>query len=143
MKKHILISASFFHALTDASTVVIPTIFPILYNRGFLITRYSQIGFLSNLGLITTVLFQFAVVRLSYRRDYRIFLLASGLGICASLALTPFARSFAVLLLFFVMLRLAASVYHPLIIAWISKSASGSGKELDRAMGFQSGSGNV
>ncbi len=143
MKKRILLSASIFHALTDASTVVIPTIFPTLYNQGFLITRYTQIGFLSNLGLITTVLFQFFVVRLSYRRDYRIFLLASGLGICASLALTPFARSFAVLLLFFVLLRLAASVYHPLIIAWISKSASHSGKELDRAMGIQSGSGNV
>jgi FSR family fosmidomycin resistance protein-like MFS transporter len=143
MKKSILFSASIFHALTDASTVVIPTIFPILYNRGFLITRYSQIGFLSNLGLITTVIFQFAVVRLSYRRDYRIFLLASGLGICASLALTPLAGSFAVLLAFFILLRLAASVYHPLIIAWISKSASNSGKDLDRAMGIQSGSGNV
>jgi len=143
MKKRILLSASIFHALTDASTVVIPTIFPILYNRGFLITRYSQIGLLSNLGLITTVLFQFAVVRLSYRRDYRTFLLASGLGICASLALVPFARSFAALLLVFILLRLAASVYHPLIIAWISKSAAGSGKELDRAMGIQSGSGNV
>jgi len=143
MKKRLLFSASFFHALTDASTVVIPTIFPILYNRGFLITRYSQIGFLSNLGLITTVLFQFAVVRLSYRRDYKIFLLASGLGICASLALTPLAGSFAALLAFFLLLRLSASVYHPLIIAWIAKSASDSGKELDRAMGFQSGSGNV
>jgi Arabinose efflux permease len=38
---------------------------------------------------------------------------------------------------------LAASVYHPLIIAWISKSAVDSDKELDRAMGIQSGSGNV
>jgi len=143
MKKRLLFSASVFHALTDASTVVIPTVFPILYSRGFLITRYSQIGFLSNLGLIATVLFQFVVVRLSYRRDYRIFLLASGLGICASLALTPFASSFALLLLFFILLRLAASVYHPLIIAWISKSTAGSGKELDRAMGIQSGSGNI
>ncbi|MCX6565978.1 MAG: MFS transporter [Candidatus Aminicenantes bacterium] len=143
MKKRILLSASIFHALTDASTVVIPTIFPILYSRGFLITRYSQIGLLSNLGLFATFLVQFAVVRFSYRRDYRNFLLASGLGICAALAFTPLARSFAVLLLFFLLLRLAASVYHPLIIAWISKSMSGSGKELDRAMGIQSGSGNV
>ncbi len=74
MKKRILISASLFHALTDASTVVIPTVFPILYNQGFLITRYSQIGLLSNLGLLATLLIQFGVVRLSYRRDYRIFL---------------------------------------------------------------------
>jgi len=132
-----------FHALTDASTVVIPTVFPILYNRGFLITRYSQIGLLSNLGLLATVLAQFVVVRLSYRRDYKIFLVASGLGICIALALTPLSGSFLALLLFFVLLRAATSVYHPLIIAWISKSMAGSGRELDNAMGIQSGSGNV
>lgn len=143
MKKRILISASLFHALTDASTIAIPTVFPILYNQGFLITRYSQIGLLSNLGLIATVLIQFVVVRFSYRRDYRSFLLASGLGICAALALTPFSRSFTALMLVFIGLRLATSVYHPLIIAWISKTTSGSGKELDTAMGIQSGSGNV
>jgi FSR family fosmidomycin resistance protein-like MFS transporter len=143
MKKRILLSASLFHALTDASTVVIPTVFPILYNQNFIITSYSQIGLLSNLGLIATVLFQIVVVQLSYRRDYRFFLLASGLGICAALALTPQAGSFSVLLGFFILLRLSASVYHPLIIAWVSKAASESGKELDRAMGIQSGSGNV
>jgi MFS family permease len=143
MKNRLLISASLFHALTDASTVAIPTVFPILYNQGFLITRYSQIGLLSNLGLLATLLIQFGIVRLSYRRDYKIFLLVSGLGICASLALTPFARSFLALLLFFVLLRISASVYHPLIIAWISKSTTGTGNDLDRAMGIQSGSGNV
>ncbi len=143
MKKRILISASLFHALTDASTVVIPTVFPILFNRGFLITRYSQIGLLSNLGLLATLLVQFAVVRMSYRRDYRLFLAASGLGICAALALTPFSRTFAVLLLLFIGLRLSASVYHPLIISWISKVNSESERGLDNAMGIQSGSGNV
>ncbi|MBN1940230.1 MAG: MFS transporter [Candidatus Aminicenantes bacterium] len=143
MKKRILISASFFHALTDASTVVIPTVFPILYNQGFLITRYSQIGLLSNLGLLATLLVQFAVVRMSYRRDYRLFLAASGLGICAALALTPFSKTFGALLLLFIGLRLAASVYHPLVISWISKVNSGSERGLDTAMGIQSGSGNV
>ena len=136
MKKRILISASLFHALTDASTVVIPTVFPILLNQGFLITRYSQIGLLSNLGLLATLMIQFGVVRLSYRRDYRVFLLASGLGICAALALTPFARSFAALLiLFFILLRGAASVYHPLIIAWISKSIGRLGKRAGHGHG--------
>ncbi|MBM3293738.1 MAG: MFS transporter, partial [Candidatus Aminicenantes bacterium] len=61
----------------------------------------------------------------------------------ASMALVPLARSFAVLVLVFVLLRIFTSFYHPLIIAWISKSRSGSGKELDDAMGIQSGSGNV
>ncbi len=143
MKKRILISASFFHALTDAATVVIPTVFPILYNREFLITSYSQIGLLSNLGLVATVLVQFLVVRISYKHEYRTLLLASGLGICAAMALIPFARTFAALLLLFLLLRIAASFYHPVMIAWISKTRAGSGKELDDAMGIQSGSGNL
>ena len=143
MKKRILISASFFHALTDAATVVVPTIFPILYSREFLIKSYSQIGLLSNLGLVATFLIQFLVVRISYRHEYRTMLLASGLGLCISMALIPFARTFAVLLLLFLVLRIASSFYHPVMIAWISRSRAGSGKELDDAMGIQSGSGNL
>jgi MFS family permease len=143
MKKRILISSSIFHALTDASSVIIPTIFPLLYNRKFMISSYAQIGLLSNIGLFTTLILQFVVVRYSFRRDYRNLLLWSGLGICASLALVPFARSFLTLLLFFLLMRAATSVYHPLIIAWVSKSRAGSGKDLDQAMGIQSGSGNV
>lgn len=143
MKKRILISASFFHALTDAATVAVPTVFPILYSRHFLITSYSQIGLLSNLGLVATFLIQFLVVRISYRHEYRTLLLASGLGLCAAMALIPFARTFAVLLLLFLLLRIASSFYHPVMIAWISKTRAGSGKELDDAMGIQSGSGNL
>jgi MFS family permease len=143
MKKKILLSASLFHALTDAATIVIPTIFPILYAQHYLITSYAQIGFLSNAGLIATFLVQFLVVRASYKHEYRSLLLLSGLGICASLALVPFARTFALLLLLFLLVRIFTSFYHPLIIAWISKTRSSSGKELDDAMGIQSGSGNL
>ena len=84
MKKKILLSASLFHALTDAAGVITPTIFPLLYSQGFLITRYSQIGLLSNLGLLTTLVLQFLVVRLSFRHEYRRLLLISGVGICAA-----------------------------------------------------------
>jgi MFS family permease len=142
MKKRILIAASLFHIITDASTVITPMVFPILYSQKFLITRYSQIGFLSNIGLLTTLAIQFLVVRLSFRHEYRLMMLVSGLGICGSMALVPAARSFGMLLLFFMALRIFSSFYHPVIIAWISKSRAGSGKELDDAMGIQSGSGN-
>lgn len=143
MKKKILLSASLFHALTDAATIITPTIFPILYNQGFLITSYSQIGFLSNLGLLTTLFMQFLVVRLSFRHEYRRLLIVSGVGICATMALVPMVRSFLTLTLVFVLLRIVTSFYHPIIIAWISKSRAGSGRELDDAMGIQSGSGNI
>jgi MFS family permease len=143
MKKKILISASLFHALTDAAGVITPTIFPLLYSRGFLISRYSQIGLLSNLGLLTTLVLQFFVVRLSFRHEYRILLLISGAGICVSLALVPFASSFLALTAAYLLVRAFSSVYHPVIIAWVSKSRAGKGKELDDAMGIQSGSGNI
>jgi MFS family permease len=143
LRKKILLSASLFHALNDAASIITPTIFPILYSQGFLITSYAQIGFLSNLGLLTTLVMQFLAVRLSYRHEYRHLLLASGLGICAAITLVPFARTFGMLVLFFILIRVFSSFYHPVIIAWVSKSRAGSGKELDDAMGIQSGSGNV
>jgi FSR family fosmidomycin resistance protein-like MFS transporter len=143
MKKQILLSASLFHALTDAASVIPPMVFPILLAQGFLVRNYSQIGVLSNLGLLTSLFVQFLVVRVSYRSEYRTMMVLSGLGLCASLAVIPFARTFAALLAFFLMLRVSSSFYHPIVIAWISKSRAGSGRELDDAMGIQSGSGNL
>lgn len=143
MKKRILLSASLFHALTDAATIVTPTIFPILYSQGFLIKKYSQIGLLSNVGLITTLLLQFWVVALSFKHEYRWLMLISGLGIALANFLVPLSPSFFILLLMFVLLRAFTSFYHPVVIAWISRSRAGSGQELDDAMGIQSGSGNL
>jgi len=143
LKKRILLSASLFHALTDAASVITPMVFPLLLAQNFLIDNYAQIGILSNLGLLTSLLVQFLVVRVSYRREYRTLMILSGLGLCASLAVTPFARTYGMLLVFFLMMRISASFYHPIVIAWISKSRAGSGRELDDAMGIQSGSGNL
>jgi len=71
MKKQILLSASLFHALTDAASVITPMVFPLLLSQGFLITSYAQIGVLSNLGLLVSFLVQFLVVRVSFRSEYR------------------------------------------------------------------------
>jgi MFS family permease len=141
MKNRILLSASFFHALNDATTTVVPMVFPILYGQGRLITRYSQIGLLSNLGLLTTLLVQYFVVRISFRREYQTLMLWSFVGICISLACLPLASSFLALLFLFLFMRVATSFYHPLMIAWVSKSQPAGG--LDHAMGIQSGSGNI
>lgn len=141
MKKRILLSASLFHALTDASTTVVPMIFPLLYVQGRMISSYGRIGLLSNLGLLTTFLVQFLVVRISYAWEYRSLLLASLFGIALSLVLITAAGSFGTLLVLFLLLRIATSFYHPIVIAWISRSHVSGG--LDDAMGIQSGSGNV
>ncbi|MDH4197873.1 MAG: MFS transporter [Candidatus Aminicenantes bacterium] len=141
MKEKILLSASLFHALNDGATVVVPMVFPLLYNQGFLITSYSQIGLLSNLGLLATVLVQVLVVHLSYAHEYRRLLAFSLAGISLTLVLLTQARTFTVLVLLYLLLRIAMSFYHPIVIAWISKSHPE--EVLDSAMGIQSGSGNV
>ena len=141
MKEKILLSASLFHALNDGATVVVPMVFPLLYSQGFLITSYSQIGLLSNLGLLATLLVQVFVVRLSYAHEYRRLLAVSLGGILLTLVFLTQARTFAVLVLLYLLLRIATSFYHPIIIAWIAKSHPE--EALDSAMGIQSGSGNV
>jgi MFS family permease len=139
MKKQILLSASLFHALNDAASVITPMVFPLLLAQNFLIANYSQIGILSNLGLLTSFVVQFLVVRISFWSEYRTLMVLSGLGLCASMAVTPLARNYGMLLVFFLLMRVFASFYHPIVIAWVSKSRSGSGRELDDAMGIQSG----
>jgi len=141
MKNRILLSGSLFHALNDATTVVVPMVFPLLYGRSPLLTSYSQIGLLSNLGLLTTLVVQFLVVKLSFHVEYKTLMLWSFIGICLSLALVPLATSFLTLLAFFLFMRAVTGFYHPVMIAWISKSQPAHG--LDQAMGIQSGSGNI
>ncbi|HYA49429.1 MAG TPA: hypothetical protein VEG35_06990, partial [Burkholderiales bacterium] len=105
MKHRILVSASLFHALTDAATTVVPMVFPLLYSRSTLITSYSEIGLLSNLGLLATLLVQFLVVRLSCHVEYKTLMMASFVGISASLACVTLSTSFFTLLVFFLFLR--------------------------------------
>lgn len=116
-------------------------IFPLLYSQQFLIRSYTQIGILSNLGLLTTFLFQILVVQISSRVSYRSMLCLSFLGISATLLLIPSARGFGSLLVFYLLFRVFDSFYHTLGLAWVSRTHPSQG--IDFAMGVQSGSGNL
>lgn len=141
MQKRVLFSASLFHALNDAATVTVPMIFPLLYSQKFIITKYSHIGILSNLGLLTTFLCQIFIVHLSHRVEYKHLLLLSLGGISLSLFLLTHSSIFISLLLLYLFMRIFTSFYHPIGIAWVSKTHPDQG--LDFAMGIQSGSGNL
>jgi MFS family permease len=141
MKKQVLLSASLFHALNDAATVVVPMTLPFLYSQKFLITSYAQIGLLSNLGLMATLIFQMLIAHWADRFAYKKLLVASCLGLTASLALITTAQTFGSLLLFHILMRIFTSVYHPLGISLVSKTHQQ--HEIDQAMGVQSGSGNL
>jgi len=141
MKKRILYSASLFHAFNDASTVIVPMIFPLLYSQQFIIKKYSHIGILSNLGLLTTFLFQIVIANYAHKFEYKHLLLFSSLGISLSVLLITLSFNMISMLFLYLLMRSFTSFYHPIGIATVSKAHPDRG--LDFAMGIQSGSGNL
>lgn len=141
MKKRILLSASLFHAFNDASTVIVPMIFPLLYSQQFIIKKYSHIGILSNLGLLTTFLFQIVIANHADRFEYKNLLLFSSFGISVSVLLITLSVDMVSMLFLYLLMRISTSFYHPIGIATVSKAHPDQG--MDFAMGIQSGSGNV
>lgn len=139
--RRLLISASLFHGLNDAATVAIPMVFPILYGQQTIIQRYSQIGLLSNFGLLTTFLFQILIVHAARRWDYRLVHAWSFLGISLSLVLIPLSSSYLLLFSLWLLFRVFVSFYHTLGMAWVARTHPRQG--IDFAMGIQSGSGNL
>jgi len=137
--RRVLISSSLFHGLNDAATVAVPMIFPVLYAQRFMIRSYSQIGLLSNFGLLTTLLFQVLVVHLSRKTEYRHLLAGSFIGISVSLFFIPFSASYFHLFFLYLLFRVFDSFYHTLGMAWVSRTHPH--QAIDRAMGIQSGSG--
>jgi len=141
MKKRILFSASLFHSLNDASAVTVPMIFPLLYSQKFIIQNYSHIGILSYLGLMTTCIFQIIIANFADRFEYKYLLLLSYLGICIALFSITFTSVFGTFLFAYLIFRAFISFYHPVGVAWVSRTHPSMG--IDFAMGIQSGSGNL
>lgn len=141
MKKRILFSASLFHAFNDASTVIVPMIFPLLYSQQFVIKKYSDIGIVSNLGLLTTFFLQIVIANYAHKFEYKHLLLLSSFGIALSVLLITLSVNMVSMLLFYLLMRSFTSFYHPIGIATVSRAHPDQG--LDFAMGIQSGSGNL
>lgn len=142
MQKRVLASASLFHGVNDACSVAVPMIFPLLYSQKIIITHYSHIGILSNLGLLTTLVCQIFVVNHAHRMEYKHTVLISLAGIALFLTLLTLpALSFASWMLLYLGLRAFMSFYHPIGTAVVSRTHPDKG--LDHAIGIQSGSGNV
>ena len=141
MQKRVLASASLFHGVNDACTVAVPMIFPLLYSQKIIITQYSHIGILSNLGLLTTLVCQIFVVNHAHRMEYKHTVLISLWGIALFLTFLTHPMPFLSWLLLYLGLRAFMSFYHPIGTAVVSRTHPDQG--LDYAIGIQSGSGNV
>ncbi|MCX7974459.1 MAG: MFS transporter [Candidatus Aminicenantes bacterium] len=140
VRPRILISSAIFHGLNDGATVAVPMVFPLLLSQSFILKNYSQIGIMSYLGLLTTFIFQIVIVQVAHLARYQHFLLASCLGISATLFLLSQAKSWFFFLLIYFGFRLFDSFYHTLGLSLVSKIYKAG--ELDLAMGIQSSSGN-
>jgi MFS family permease len=141
MKTRILFSSALFHSLNDAASVVVPMVFPLLYSQQFIIKKYSHIGLLSNLGLLATFLFQFAIAHYAHKYEYKHMVLFSISGISLSLFLLTFSGNIVSMLLIYLIMRAFVSFYHPVGIAMVSKTHPG--HKIDLAMGVQSAGGNL
>lgn len=141
MKIKILSMVSLHHGCNDASVVVLPTIFPILYTEGVLIRQYSDIGTIILIGLVFALLFQLLIGHHAKVYHYRRFLALDALLVGISLLLVTLSKNFMMLALCYMGVRIGTSIYHPVGIAWISQIFSG--RNLDRAMGIQSAFGDV
>lgn len=141
MQKRILFSASVFHGLNDAAGVIVPLTFPLLYSQQVIISKYAHIGILSNLGLLVTFVFQVVIAQSSERFEFRNILLGSVAGIAVTLYLISTASTFLALLGFYSLFRMFSSFYHPLGIAWVSRTHPN--QNIDKAMGIQGGSGDL
>jgi len=140
-EKKVLITASLFHACNDASVVALPSVFPLLYTEGVLIKKYADIGTILVLGLIVSVIFQFIIGHKVKAKHYRCCLALEALLIGVFLNLMTLSKSFLMLIIFFIGVRIGSSIYHPVGISWISKTFEGS--RIDKAMGIQSAFGDI
>jgi FSR family fosmidomycin resistance protein-like MFS transporter len=129
---------SYHHACNDGTLMALVAILPILVREMDL--SYSEVGILG-LGLLITVVVQFAVGKASDRRFSRYMLEIGALLMGISFLIVPLAYDFATLFAAVILMRAGASFYHPIGISWITKEYRG--QYMDTALGIQSGLGNL
>lgn len=137
-KHKILTTASIYHAFNDGTVAAIPLLFPIF--KDIFNLSYTQVGAITGGGLLITLIAQLLIGRISDNKNFRNLLSTGILLLCISLLLLTQTRDFLTLLLFILILRFAASFYHPAGIAWISRTFKKD--KLDWAMGIQSAIGD-
>ena len=135
--RRLLFVISYHHACNDGALIALVALIPILVDE--LRLSYTEVGILG-LGLLITVVVQLIVGRAADKRFSRYLLELGALLMGLSFVLVLFVSDFLGLFLAVILMRIGASFYHPVGIAWITREYSGS--YLDTALGIQSGIGN-
>lgn len=138
-KKRILSTVCLYHGINDGALSVIPILFPIfkiMFNLS-----YTQVGFITGGALIINIISQLLIGRVSDGKNFRTLLSLGIILISISMFLLTQTIEFLSLMLFYFLLRLSSSFFHPIGIGWISRIFKND--RLDLAMGIQSGSADI
>ena len=137
--RRVLLANSVYHLTNDAAVTVMAGQITVL--KSHFSIGYFDVGLLTGVALLVTVVAQIVFGRMADRRDPSRFLPIgiAFLGI-ASMAVTT-AWSFLPFLALVAVSRIGAGFYHPVGIGWVGRAFAGA--DLDRAMGFQSAFGDV
>ncbi len=138
-RRRALWAMGLYHASNDGALVAVAALFPILLTEG-LLRNFSDIGFLTLVGLSVTVVGQILFGAWSDRVSPRILLPAGMVVLGVASLLTTLAVNFAMLLSLVALARVGASFYHPIGISWVGRRFK---DNLDHAMGFQSAAGDL
>ena len=137
-KHRILSTVSLFHAFNDGAVSTIPILFPVF--KTLFDLSYTQIGLITGIGLVVTLISQVSIGRISDKNNSRTFLLIGVFLLSGSMLAFPFTQGFITLLLFVIILKFSSSFFHLSGIGLISRIFKRN--KLDWAMGIQSAFGD-
>lgn len=115
-----LLTLSVFHCVNDGSLALFASALPVM--RVSLGLSFIEIGIVLSLGLVATMLLQLLFGSLSDQGYARKILILGFAGIVAADLVFPISSSFVQALVFYVFLRSAAAVYHPVSFSSIGRT---------------------
>lgn len=129
---------SVFHCMNDGSLALFASALPVM--RLSLGLSFVEIGTILSLGLVATMLLQFIFGSLSDIGHADRALVLGFAGIIAVDLAFPLSSTFTQVLIFYVLLRCAAAVYHPVSFASIGRTYV---QNKTAAFGFQAAIGDI
>jgi MFS family permease len=133
-----LLALSVFHFVNDGSLTLFASTLPVM--RVALGLSFFEIGTVLGSGLLATMLLQVVFGSLSDRGHSRRILLLGFAGVVAAALVFPVSSSFVHLLVFYVFLRSAAAVYHPVSFSSIGRTYA---ENKTAAFGYQGATGDL
>ena len=115
-----LLALGLYHCMNDASLALLTSALPVM--RISLGLSYLQIGTVLSAGLAATMVLQLLAGSLSDIGHARMLLFVGFGGIVVVVLLFPTSSTFLQVLIFYVLLRSAAAVYHPVGFAAVGRT---------------------